>query len=231
MNILSIDTSTETLSIALSTEASYEERLVKGNFSHSENLLSEMESLLSRAKLGLKDLDLVVCTQGPGSFTGLRVGMASLKAIRSASGAKLVSIPTLEAIDATARELYHGVICSVIDAKKKRFYLELRDEKRVLIPVRDGNPEDILDVLSGYGEILVTGPDAEKFASKLKEEDVKCRVLVDGAGMRNLSRELIRLARIKLEQVGEDEIGAGPLYIRRSDAEEALLKKMSEQGR
>ena len=52
MNILSADTSTDVLSIALSTDNSYEERLVKGRFSHSEDLLAEIESLLSRAGIG-----------------------------------------------------------------------------------------------------------------------------------------------------------------------------------
>ena len=58
MNILSLDTSTDVLSIALKTENSYEERLINGNFSHSENLLGEIISLLKRAGLELKDLDL-----------------------------------------------------------------------------------------------------------------------------------------------------------------------------
>ena len=55
MNILSLDTSTDVLSIALRTQKSYEERLISGNFSHSENLLSEILSFLQRAKLTLKD--------------------------------------------------------------------------------------------------------------------------------------------------------------------------------
>ena len=90
MNILSLDTSTQTLSIALQTDNSYEERLISGNFSHSEDLLSEIESILSRAGLMLKDLKLLIVTKGPGSFTGLRVGMASLKGISSALNIPIV---------------------------------------------------------------------------------------------------------------------------------------------
>ena len=98
MNILSLDTSTDVLSIALKTDTSYEERLINGNFSHSECLLTEIMSLLERAHLSLKDLDILIAAKGPGSFTGLRVGIASLKGIRAAGDAKLVTIPTLEAM-------------------------------------------------------------------------------------------------------------------------------------
>ena len=76
MNILVADTSTEVLSIALFTENTYEERLVDGNFSHSENLLPEIEELLKRAGIGMKDLELLIVSKGPGSFTGLRIGKA-----------------------------------------------------------------------------------------------------------------------------------------------------------
>ena len=68
MNILSVDTSTQILSIALLTENSYEERLVDGNFSPSENLLNEIEELLGRAGIEMKDLDLLAVSKGPGSF-------------------------------------------------------------------------------------------------------------------------------------------------------------------
>ena len=229
MNILSLDTSTETLSIALQTESSYEERLVRGNFSHSENLLREIENMLGRASLKLSDLDTLICTQGPGSFTGLRVGMATLKAIRTGCGAKLVSIPTLEAIAVTAEKLYRGAVLSVIDAKKKRFYIELRVDGKVTVPVRDGNPEDIIDELGKYSNVLITGPDAEKFMSKIDTSLLpETSFIVDDGGMRNLSKALIKLGLERLETVGEDEIGSGPIYVRRSDAEEALLKKIRE---
>ena len=116
MNILSLDTSTDVLSIALRTQKSYEERLISGNFSHSENLLSEILSFLQRAKLTLKDLDLLVAAKGPGSFTGLRVGIASLKGIRAASNAKLVSVPTLSAMAYPLRGLSAYPVLAVIDA-------------------------------------------------------------------------------------------------------------------
>ena len=223
MNILSVDTATEVLSIALQTESSYEERLIRGNFSHSEDLLSEIISLLDRAGIALKDLDLLVCTKGPGSFTGLRVGMASLKGIRSGSNAKLVSVPTLDAMIRAVGPQSIPVL-AVIDAKKKKFYMASSE----LAP-RDGNPEDIKDFIDANEKIFITGQDAAKFLAKIEDESVKAKFVVDTMSPRNLSRALIELGLEQLERDGEDEIGEGPIYIRRSDAEEALLKKIKEK--
>ena len=228
MNILALDTSTPILSIALETDKSYEERLIDGAFSHSEDLLTEIEALLERANLELKDLNMLFVTKGPGSFTGLRVGMASMKGIASALSIPLVSIPTLEVIE-NAVKPYSGPILSVIDAKKKKFYLRLSENREVLIEDRDGNAEDIIEELRRHSGILITGPDAAKFSAKLKEE-YGFYTLCDPLAPRNLSRSLIELGKRRFEEKGADDIGEGPVYIRRSDAEEALLKKMSEEN-
>ena len=228
MNILSLDTSTQTLSIALLTDNSYEERLITGNFSHSEDLLAGIELIISRAGLTLKDLELLIVTKGPGSFTGLRVGMASLKGISSALNIPLVSIPTLLCIE-DAAGLYKGTIISVIDAKKKKFYLRASSNGKALAEDRDGNAEDLLPYLKDCDEVLVTGPDAASFSEKLKAiTDIT--VLTDTLAPRNLSRSLIKLGLEKLKKDGPDDIGEGPLYIRRSDAEEALLSKQRESS-
>ena len=229
MNILSADTSTDVLSIALSTDNSYEERLVKGRFSHSEDLLAEIESLLSRAGIGMADLDLLAVTKGPGSFTGLRIGMASMKGISSALSVPLASIPTLDAI-AEAASTYPGAILPAIDARKHRFYISLHKGGRTIVPDRDGNAEDIIPYIRDEElPVLVTGPDAAAFSERIAEADPGIRTIVDPEAPRNISRALQRLAAARLASHGPDDIGEGPVYIRRSDAEEALEKRMKER--
>ena len=71
-NILACDTSTSTLHIALKCEEGFEERMIAGGFQHSEDLLQEITYMLERRNLKVADLDLLVCTRGPGSFTSLR---------------------------------------------------------------------------------------------------------------------------------------------------------------
>lgn len=228
MNILSLDTSTPVLSISLRTSSTYEERKVIGNFSHSENLLGEIKSLLKRGGIELKDLELLICTKGPGSFTGLRIGMAGLKGISLASSAPLVSVPTLSVIEESVKSLWKGPILSVIDAKKKKFYFRLSVEGKTVISDRDGNPEDIISTLKDLKNILVTGPDAALFASKLLSISPSLDLNVDPEAPRCLSYALEKLGKEKYWKDGADDIGEGPVYIRRSDAEEMLLAKAKE---
>ena len=231
MNVLLADTSTQILSIALLTETSYEERLVNGNFSHSEDLLPEIEALIKRAGITLSDLELLIVTKGPGSFTGLRIGMASMKGIASALSIPLVSVPTLDAI-AEAGGIYPGEVLSVIDARKKKFYLSMKRNGETVIADRDGNAADIIDALKAEKmPVLVTGPDALLFSEKVAEIDDAIPLLVDPEAPRNISRALLSLGLEKYRMKGADDIGEGPVYIRRSDAEEALEKKMKERER
>ncbi len=231
MNVLLADTSTQILSIALLTETSYEERLVNGNFSHSEDLLPEIEALIKRAGITLSDLELLIVTKGPGSFTGLRIGMASMKGIASALSIPLVSVPTLDAI-AEAVGIYPGAVLSVIDARKKKFYLSMKRNGETVIADRDGNAADIIDALKAEKmPVLVTGPDALLFSEKVAEIDDAIPLLVDPEAPRNISRALLSLGLEKYRMKGADDIGEGPVYIRRSDAEEALEKKMKERER
>ncbi len=229
MNILVADTSTEVLSIALFTENTYEERLVDGNFSHSENLLPEIEELLKRAGIGMKDLELLIVSKGPGSFTGLRIGMASMKGISSALSIPLVSVPTLDAI-AEAVGIYPGAIISVIDAKRRKFYISMKKGGETILPDTDGDAATVIPLLRKETlPILITGPDALLFSDKIGEIDEAIPVIADPEAPRNISKALLSLGLNKYRTKGADDIGEGPVYIRRSDAEEALEKKIKER--
>ncbi len=225
MNILAIDTSTNILSIALQSDSGYEERLVDiSSFSHSEDLLPEIESLLSRVSLDISALNLIVVAKGPGSFTGLRIGMASAKGIASALSIPVVSIPTLDAI-AEEVSFYQGYVIAVIDAKRKKYYLQVTEKGETVIAAKDGSREDVEAYLSKSNPPLITGPDAEAFASQLEEG-----TYILDKNPRNIARALIRLGLERMEKAGSDDIGEGPVYIRRSDAEEALLRKIEEKS-
>ena len=228
MNILALDTSTEILSIALSTDTAYEERLIRSPRNHLESLMPEIQQLLERAFLDIQDLSLLVTTKGPGSFTGLRIGMATLKGIAAALSVPLVSVPTLDVIADTV-SIYPGPVLSVIDAKKKRYYLSLTKGGKTIIPASDIALEQAAPSLKGLGEtLLVTGPDAAAFSEKLSALAPDVEHFADPLAPRSLSRSLIALGKARLESSGPDDIGEGPMYIRRSDAEEALEKKRKE---
>lgn len=228
INILAVDTSTSTLHIALSTPAGDEERMVRGGFQHSEDLLAEIMELLKRRGLSINDLGLLACTRGPGSFTSLRIAMSELKGFSLATGAPLVSVPTLKCI-ASAWALPGIPTLAVIDAKKRRYYLGLYKDGEALCEDIDGNVADIKETLAGLESLAVTGPDAEAFAVKLEEALPQLKLYIDPQPSRPLGLCLARLAQAQYEAIGADDIGQGLLYIRRSDAEEALLAKKAEK--
>ncbi len=231
MNILSADTSTSILSLALKTDKSYEERQVSGGFSPSENLMGEIKTMLKRAELELKDLDLLICTKGPGSFTGLRITLSLFKGIALALDIPLVSVPTLEAIERTVEKLYPGYVLSLIDAKKMRYYYRLTKNGEVIISDRDEKTEEIIEKAKKLGEnVLFTGPDALSFYNKAQEYSPSHLFILDYDSPRNLSKALIELGCKIYAEKGGDDIGEGPVYIRRSDAEEMLLKKTEEEN-
>ncbi len=232
MNVLSVDTSTNTLHLGLRSEKGFEERMLELPMQHSEKLLSEIREMCSRQDLKLPDLDLLVCTRGPGAFTSLRIGMSCLKGIAGATGKPLVSVPTLKAL-ARASGANDGAILTVIDARKKRYYLGLYDtDGNALMDDIDGNAENLVDALSKYTSIHVTGPDSKVFAEKLRpllREDQK--LTVDRIQTRPLGLLLVDMGMEQFNSVGADDIGQGPVYIRRSDAEEALLERLKGEAR
>ena len=158
MIILSIDSSTPVAGIAVSDGMQLRgEITLNTKNTHSEKLMPLVQQLLEETDLTVKDLDAVAVTQGPGSFTGLRIGMATAKGLAQGAGKQLIAVPTL---DCLAYNLVHypGIICPIMNAQKKQVYTAI---------YRSTN--DGLKRLSDYQAIAV-----EQLAEQLKalNEDV-----------------------------------------------------------
>lgn len=191
---------------------------------HSEKLVVGIQALAREAGLALSDLDLLACVRGPGSFTGLRIGMAALKGLALALDRPLVSVPTMEVLS-WGLEFFDGAVAPVLDARKRRFYCAVFERGRRVSPDLDIRPEDLAPLLAPYPRVLLAGKDAGAFASRMGS--AAARISIDSRqGTR--SEALRRLALRQLEEAGPDDIGQGPVYIRRSDAEENLLAKGQE---
>ncbi len=230
MNILAVDTSNETLQVALQTDTAYESRVVSAGLKHSENLLPLIIEICTEHGLELKNIDLLVCTKGPGSFTGLRIGMATCKGIALASGKPMVSVSTLAAYAWPVR-WFDGVVMPVIDAKKRRWYVAAFQDGTRSCSDMDCAPEEAVTAITGNSRILVTGPDAIAFAPLLQGL-TEARVTVDTMTHREIGEAMIQLGLKQLQEVGPDDIGEGPVYIRKSDAEIAREARLrAEQAK
>ena len=125
MKILAIDTSTDVLGIALT-----EDRTLIAEFrsnikrAHAEKLIPAIERILTEVNITPDQVDCFAVTTGPGSFTGLRIGLAAVKGLAFATGAPVVSVPTLDAIALQAK-FWPNQICPLVKAQADEAYTAL----------------------------------------------------------------------------------------------------------
>ena len=231
MNILAVDTSAQDLLVAVRTDTYYSESSTQSpEFKHSERLMNIILDMLDQAGLKTTDIDLFVCSRGPGSFTGLRIGMATLKGMAYGTSKPLVSVSTLEMWAATVQD-FDGTVVPVIDAKKQRWYLsafECNDGKVTrLMEDIDGNVCDIKDKIKTENVLLV-GPDKDAFLP-LASDLAPC-VVNQTEDTISPAHALIDLALSQYSEKGADDIGQGPVYLRKSDAEIALEERLKAEA-
>jgi len=122
MNLLAYDTSSDVLSIALYTNGKKRRSLHREAFAgHSSMLVPEIEKMIRASRFKLEELDVIAVGLGPGSFTGLRVGMAVAKTMVFALRAQIIGVSSLEARARTALS-EDGDIAVALDAKKSKIY-------------------------------------------------------------------------------------------------------------
>ena len=122
MRILGLDTATRRASVGLLTDGKVvttKSQAVEG--SHAVSLLPLIEAVLQEAGCATRDLDAVAVSRGPGSFTGLRVGLSVAKGLAYATGVRVIGVPTLEALARTVTD-HRGVVCALLDARKGELY-------------------------------------------------------------------------------------------------------------
>ena len=124
LNVLAIDTATKYQSIALlKGKRLLDHRVERVRYNHGSSLLANIDHLISAQAMEVDDLDLLTVGLGPGSFTGLRVGLATAKALGRATNIPIVGISSLAAMAYGASHYYPGAaIAATIDARRKEVY-------------------------------------------------------------------------------------------------------------
>ena len=122
MKILVIDTSGPVCGTAVMDEGRvYSEFTAQNRNTHSANLMPMVEAVLNAAGAELKDLDAIAAVTGPGSFTGVRIGVATAKGLAHGAGLPCIAVDALEALSASAGS-FDGVICPIQDARAGQVY-------------------------------------------------------------------------------------------------------------
>lgn len=216
MNVLAFDTSTEILSVAIETNAGDRHATVDdSSLRHSERLVKTIDEVLERGSVAVSDIDLIAVSLGPGSFTGLRIGLATAKGLAVATGADIVQVDTLSVYGALYSS-FDAAVVAVIDAKKRRFYAAGYREGVELFPASDLDPREILDRTAGQGRVVITGPHASVFIERASE-CLRCRL--DPGHRRPIAMAMISAAKERFRTDGPAPDDCVPRYVRRSDAE------------
>jgi tRNA threonylcarbamoyladenosine biosynthesis protein TsaB len=216
VKVLAIDASTDVLSVALMTESGWSESSLDMGMRHAESLMALAESCLASARVARSELGLIACARGPGSFTGLRIGMAASKGIASGLALPWISVPTLDAL-AWGYDCVGAAVAPVIDGKKGRVYTAIYLGGKRLSDWLDIPLAKLAQLLDTYPEALLTGPDAELFRPFAEE---RSGFRIDGRSRSPAARAIAALGLEAFLAGGPGSLDEGPLYLRPSEADE-----------
>lgn len=177
MKLLAIDTSTKYLSAAITEDAHLLASLnEKDELKHSSLLIPTIDKLLKQCRLKLKNIDAITLSIGPGSFTGLRIGVATCKGINLALGTPIIAVPTLDAIAHNFTNDKIDLLCPLIDAKKDKIYTSSYEVNgNILHRLSDYMLTDINSVVKNIDRpALVFGDAVELYGDYLKKNTLLC---------------------------------------------------------
>lgn len=230
MKILGLDTST-----LMTTCAVIDENTLLGEYSlsqdmsHSESLVPMVKEVMDSLKLKVEDIDLFGVSVGPGSFTGLRIGIATIKAFAHIFDKPVVGVSTLEAL---AWNLpYNQIIVPMIDARRERVYTGIYSwEKDNLITLMEPDVLEInqlLEMLNSKYENIVVNGDGSLLFKELISDRLKDKVQFSTIGQ-NASRaaSICELALKKYKNnLVDDYFTLSPDYLRESQAQRELKER------
>lgn len=218
MNILSLDCAVTRISLAVKTEAKFLSATYDIGMRQSEILVPSIDELLKKAELSPSELNATALTIGPGSFTGLRLGISALKAIELAYGAPVYGISSLEAY-AYPYTKFGCPVLSCIDANKDKFYCRISEGEKILLEDGDYELETIIEKAKALDNLLICGLDAEKLSDLLKKSLPEKKYLLPATGamtaesLISITENMIASGKPALQDYD------GPVYLRASEAE------------
>ena len=224
MKILSIDTASDLCTVAvLEDEYCIKEIIVNDARNHSEKIMPIIEHALLEANLNLKDIELIVCDKGPGSFTGIRIGVGTVLAFQDSLNIPCVGISSLEALAYNVKQ--EGLIYSLIDAKNNNVYFGLFNLlDSVYTQISDfkfKTIDEVISLLKSFtSPITFIGDGSVTHENILKSNFTNCLFL----GKNELSSYSLGIAGFNTYKKGI-QTSLMPLYLRKSQAERALEEK------
>lgn len=224
IRLLAIDTAAETIGVAVAVDGEIRAEHVEASAAqHSRRLFRMLDAVLEGAEVGKRELTHVAVTRGPGSFTGLRVGLAAAKGVAYALGVPLVGVSTLEAVLLGCLP-FPGIVAPMFDARKHQVYAAAWSGEDLASRLPEGawGPDALARSLGELpGPILAVGSGLGAYGALL-EEVLGSRLLkADPSRWAVQPRQVARLGCREIEAGRAGPPGLlKPVYHRLSEAEE-----------
>lgn len=233
MLILAMESSAKAASVALTKDGALVAQSIQcSGLTHSRTLLPMAEDLLKNAGAAMKDVDLFAVAHGPGSFTGVRIGVAAIKGLAWASEKPVVGVSTLEAM------AWHGVsigegglVCCVMDARRNQVY-------NALFEIREGRPRRLTEDRAISVEALISELESNDWRPFLVGDGaLLCADACANAGMdymlapenlRHQSAWGVAMAAADYPPVPGEQLQ--PVYLRLSQAERERQARMNQSS-
>ncbi len=231
MKLLAIDSSTMVATVALATEDGIvAEYTVNNKRTHSQTLLPMIDVIVSNIGWDIKDIDYIAVTNGPGSFTGLRIGAATAKGLADALGKKIVPVPSLEAL-AMNGVMYDGLIVPIMDARRDNVFTGIYKADKGTIYIEETQMAisiyDLMDKLNEKGmKVLFVGDGIKAYKDKIDEG---MKVPYEYAPITMREQKASSVVECAFRMIKEDRCVEGSRfeldYLRKSQAERELEAK------
>lgn len=219
--LLSLDSSAVTASLALTDG----DRVIKSEFvnsglTHSETLLPMVKRVMGDNEFS--SLDAVAITAGPGSFTGVRIGVATVKGIAFAGNIPCYGVSTLEAIAYNFVD-ENCVVCAVMDARRMQFYNAIFKVENGIVsritPDRAISIDDLREELKQYDSVIIAGDGAALCSQNIALDN--CKIAADD----KIYQNALSVAKCVKNKKAIAPSALMPVYLRQSQAERELKLK------
>lgn len=232
MKILAVDSSAKTASVAVvDGKTLVSECFVNAGLTHSRTLMPMVDNALSQADIKIGEIDAFCVNAGPGSFTGIRIGVAAIKGLALCENKPCAGVSTLESVAYNFID-ENCVVCASMDARCNQVYTALfRCENGRVIRLCDDKAVSIDDLcaeLSAYDEKIYLAGDGAEICAKVFGDKLPNAVLA-GENRRYQRAFGAALAAINNEEVFKNSAELAPVYLRLPQAERELKIKKGEK--
>lgn len=223
MNILALDTSSPVASAAVMSDGVLlGEYVVNNGKTHSQILMPMISDLLLKTGIDVSDIDVFATSLGPGSFTGLRIGIATAKALAQVGKKEIIGISALDGLCANVTVQKDVLVCPIVDARRGNVYNAVYKDGVKIIDDRLIPLDTILEDLKN-SKVIFLGDGIIKHREKILDAMEENAIFPHENSSMQKASSIAYLANIRAQNKDFDNIfSLEPIYIRPSQAEREL---------